>query len=528
VLKTVKARIIFSTLMLSIIGVIGINYYLSKTLHELSNKTTKESLTMLSKSIFQTLRQSMFAGDAAVVLSTVDEASKIEGIDSLDVIKSQAVIDIFAPEERFTDDPLIRSIFQTKKDELIETEGTHHTIRLLKPLQASGECLACHANVAEGDVLGVMDLVISLDENDAEIASTQTTLLIMLLLSTVVFMAAATFFFSNEIINPLDQLRKRIGGLVDGDKDLTKRLDTSRENEFAAAAKAVNEFVAMVQETVNQVKKLGSDNERIASDITKSSQQISRSIDEERQIVSETTERTRSIHAILNDTLRITQQTQQNVTAATADLDNAKASLLDLVQDVNSYVEIENELSSQLLHLRNDADQVKNVLGVIKDIADQTNLLALNAAIEAARAGEHGRGFAVVADEVRKLAERTSKSLVEIEISVNTIVQSINDVSDRMGDNAQNMEKLSDVSNDVEEKITATARAMYESREVAEASFKDTQEVVKHTEWIVDKISKINEHSHSNQQRVGAIDNDLNRLLDVAKSLQARINEFRS
>ena len=67
-----------------------------------------------------------------------------------------------------------------------------------------------------------------------------------------------------------------------------------------------------------------------------------------------------------------------------------------------------------------------------------------------------------------------------------------------------------------------------ESREVAEASFKDTQEVVKHTEWIVDKISKINEHSHSNQQRVGAIDNDLNRLLDVAKSLQARINEFRS
>ncbi|WP_294915730.1 methyl-accepting chemotaxis protein [Sulfuricurvum sp. PD_MW2] len=185
-------------------------------------------------------------------------------------------------------------------------------------------------------------------------------------------------------------------------------------------------------------------------------------------------------------------------------------------------------MSSQLVSLRNDADQVKNVLGVIKDIADQTNLLALNAAIEAARAGEHGRGFAVVADEVRKLAERTQKSLTEIEISVGTIVQSINDVSDKMGENAKNMNALTVISNEVEEKISATSSEMERSVSVAQRSYNDSVEVVGHIEWIIEKISQINVVSESNKKSVEQIQNDSAQLMQVAQSLSARINEFKS
>jgi len=130
------------------------------------------------------------------------------------------------------------------------------------------------------------------------------------------------------------------------------------------------------------------------------------------------------------------------------------------VQRISSVANKEHDLADNLQSLAGNAQETKQILITIGDIADQTNLLALNAAIEAARAGEHGRGFAVVADEVRKLAERTQKSLAETSATINVLIQAINDNSDALGQNMNEMMDLTRYVGTVDNKMEELLQTM--------------------------------------------------------------------
>ena len=527
--KSVKSKVIISVLAMSIIGMFSMIYYLSSTLHSLSNDNTRKSLTMLSESIFQTMTGSMMMGDPLVVQHAFKEARSIEGIESLDIAQSKAVMEVYAPDSKYTTDALLLDVLTNKTTKIIEKdEDGHHTIRMIKPMVAEERCLACHYNAKVGYTLGAMDLVISLDASDEDIAHTNLTLTISLLIIGVLFAIVASIFFVTEIFSPLNKLKTRISELVSGDKDLTKRLKYTEGNEFGEAANEVNKFIEMIQDTINKVKLLGEQNKGIAGEIELSSRIISKGTQQEQDIVAQTTVKSEAIKDIIAHTIQAAEETQQTVERASNELDTARESLGSLSAEVVSFVEIENELSGELSGLKTNADQVKDVLNVIKDIAEQTNLLALNAAIEAARAGEHGRGFAVVADEVRKLAERTQKSLTEIDMSVSTIVQSINDVSDKMNQNAQNIESLTHISNEVEERIDATSNSIKASNEVANESKQDSIKMSINIEDIIKDISNIEALSTANGTSVISIEEELRRLVQIASSLQDTINEFKS
>ncbi|MDD5157975.1 MAG: methyl-accepting chemotaxis protein [Sulfurimonas sp.] len=316
-------------------------------------------------------------------------ASSIDGIESLKVAKSKAVIEVYAPTEKFTSDLLVQKVMQTKRAETVESnENNHHTIRMIRAMIAQAKCLSCHANAQEGYVLGTMDLTVSLDKSDSSISSTERTLAGTLLIASILFTIVSWIFFSREIFQPFFGLKARISELVGGDKDLTKRLNDKNENEFGDTAKEVNKFLEMVQNTVNNVKTLGLKNADIAKEIESSSHIISKSTEQEQQIVYATTQKSKFIKELLQKNIQTTQETQENILEANEELDTAKKSLSLFSREVSGFVEIENELSNELSGLKNNAGEVKSVLNVIKDIAEQTNLLALNAAIEAARAGE--------------------------------------------------------------------------------------------------------------------------------------------
>lgn len=361
--------------------------------------------------------------------------------------------------------------------------------------------------------------------------SSYATFRSVLVLAGIVFLIAVILPFMTSllmksvILAPIGETVKVIEEVAEG--NLTKRINVNSSDEIGEMAKHFNEFVVKLHQTINQVARSSREVSSAAAMLDDATERMATGVEQAAIQVNSVATASEEMSMTCSEIARNCITAVKSSEEANGSAGAGEETIVQTITVMNRIAERVKESARIIKSLGVRSDQIGEIVGLINDVADQTNLLALNAAIEAARAGEQGRGFAVVADEVRKLAEKTSTATKEISDTVNAmqaetrrVVLSMEEGVTEVGIGTDAVDKSGQALKDISSHINKVTGQI---NQIAVASGEETAT----TNEIANSIQQISEVMHETSRSIQENAQASSQLANHARELQEMVGQFR-